>query len=76
MSHSALYSGKHHDWTFVNVNINYAERVGAEAWYLATVMKSFAADNKRARIIPRYLPLAIRNGEELNKMLSTVTIID
>ncbi|XP_055682261.1 histone H2B-like isoform X2 [Lutzomyia longipalpis] len=65
---------------------NYAERIGAGApVYLAAVMEYLAAevlelagkaarDNKKTRIIPRHLQLAIRNDDELNKLLSGVII--
>ncbi|VAI33234.1 unnamed protein product [Triticum turgidum subsp. durum] len=47
----------------------YAQRVGTGApVYLA------AKDNKKSRIIPRHLLLAVRNDEELGKLLAGVTI--
>ena len=63
-----------------------AERIGAGApVYLASVLEYLSAeilelagnaarDNKKTRIIPRHIQLAVRNDEELNKLLGGVTI--
>ena len=64
---------------------NYGPRGMAGSIYLAAVLEYLTAeilelagnaarDNKKARIIPRHLLLAVKNDEELNGLLKHVTI--
>ncbi|XP_072255424.1 histone H2A-like [Pyxicephalus adspersus] len=67
---------------------NYAERIGSGAGiYLAAVLEYLCAevlelsgnaarDNKKSRILPRHIQLAVRNDEELAKLFGGVTIAD
>ncbi|KAM6381935.1 histone H2A-like [Alca torda] len=65
---------------------NYADRISpAAAIYLAAVLEYLSAEilelagnaaqeNKKTRIRPRHIQLAVRNDDELNKLFSCVTI--
>ena len=64
----------------------YSQRIGGGApVYMAAVLEYLCAeilelagnaarDNKKSRIVPRHIQLAVRNDEELNKLLGNVTI--
>ncbi|KAK9689810.1 hypothetical protein RND81_09G082600 [Saponaria officinalis] len=64
----------------------YAQRVGSGSHvYLSAVLEYLAAevlelagnaarDNKKNKIIPRHIQLAVKNDEELSKLLGSVTI--
>jgi histone H2A len=64
----------------------YAQRVGSGApIYLAAVLEYVAAEilelagnaakeQKKTRVLPRHIQLAVRNDEELNKLLGNATI--
>ncbi|NWW44464.1 H2A protein, partial [Pedionomus torquatus] len=65
---------------------NYAERISpGAAIYLAAVLEYLSAEvvelagnaaheNKKTRILPRHIQLAVRNDDELNKLFSSVII--
>merc|ERR1719226_142810 len=64
----------------------YAQRIGGgSAVYVAAVLEyliaevlelsgNAARDNKKQRIVPRHIQLAVRNDEELSQLLGDVTI--
>ena len=64
----------------------FAQRIGAGApVYLAAVLEYLAAevlelagnaarDNKRTRVVPRHIQLAIRHDDELSKLMGGTTI--
>ena len=66
----------------------YAERVGAGSpVYMAAVLEYLAAevlelagnaakDNKKTRIVPRHILLAVKNDEELHKFMANATIAE
>ncbi|NWY77094.1 H2A2B protein, partial [Erithacus rubecula] len=66
----------------------YADRIGSgAAIYLAAVLEYLVAEvlelagnaareNRKMRIVPRHIQLAVRNDDELDKLLAGVTIPD
>ena len=64
----------------------YAQRIGGGApVYMAAVLEYLVAeilelagnaakDNNKTRIVPRHIQMAVRNDEELNKLMSNATI--
>merc|ERR1712010_438444 len=67
---------------------HYSQRVGTGApVYLAAILEYLAAevlelagnaakDNKKTRVVPRHILLAIRNDEELNKLMANTVIAE
>ena len=67
---------------------NYSSRVGGGApVYLASVLEYLTAellelagnaakDNKKQRIVPRHIMLAVKNDDELGRLLGNVTIVN
>ncbi|XP_077155527.1 histone H2A, embryonic-like [Ranitomeya variabilis] len=67
---------------------NYAKRIGSGASiYLAAILEYLCAEilelsgnaakeNKKSRILPRHIQLAVRNDEELSQLFDGVTIAE
>ncbi|KAM4045292.1 histone H2A-like [Anomaloglossus baeobatrachus] len=67
---------------------NYAERIGTgSSIFLAAVLEYLCAevlelagnaakDNKKSRILPRHIQLAVRNDEELGKLFDGIAIAE
>lgn len=58
-------------WMKKSVDVKLVDVIGVQVLELAG---NASRDNKKSRIIPRHIQLAIRNDEELGKLLAGVTI--
>ncbi|KAI9258757.1 histone H2A type 1-F [Phascolomyces articulosus] len=75
---SRIHSFLRQDQSAKNIGSSAPVFLAAVLEYLVAELLELACnavrDNKRARIMPRHVQLAVRNDEELNKLLNHVTI--
>lgn len=82
---SSLWIGRNNVSNTYNNHLSNSRLGGGAPIYLAAVLEYLTAeilelagnaarDNKKSRIVPRHITLAVKNDEELNKLLGGVTI--